>query len=457
MAIWKTMTPVSPNSSVVPFEPHPSNKYNSPMNPESPTVPLPHEDGPLSGYRVLDFADEKGQLSARLLGELGADVIKVEPPREGDPTRQNGPFFKGEQGPNTSLYWWAMNAGKRSITLQLKLAAGRELLANLIGLADIIIETNAPGEAAALGLDYASVSAANPAAILVSITNFGQTGPLASWASSDIVASAMGGHMHLNGDDEHGPVRTTAPQSFAQVNAQAAVGAMVALYARGVNEGLGQHVDVSMQEAMANAMDHAQQTWDIRKVNTFGPGLNRQGSGIRGGRYLFETADGWLTALQAGGLIGQNANSIIDWMDETGDARDLASDAWRLKLTTLTPLTPDEREYVEETMSLFCKPRKKEALVAEAQRRNAGWAPVFGPQEIVESKHLAARDFWIRVVHEDLGESFIYPGAPFKLEGTPWRQRGRAPQVGEHNEQVYSGLLGLDPAELRRLKLKMVI
>jgi crotonobetainyl-CoA:carnitine CoA-transferase CaiB-like acyl-CoA transferase len=82
---------------------------------------------------------------------------------------------------------------------------------------------------------------------------------------------------------------------------------------------------------------------------------------------------------------------------------------------------------------------------------------VFGPQEIVESKHLAERDFWIRVAHEDLGESFIYPGAPFKLEGTPWRQRGRAPQVGEHNEQVYGELLGLDAAELRRLKLKMVI
>ncbi len=91
MAISMMMTPASPNSSGVPFERHPANKYNSPMNPESPAVPLPHEDGPLSGYRVLDFADEKGQLCARLLGELGADVIKVEPPREGDPTRQNGP------------------------------------------------------------------------------------------------------------------------------------------------------------------------------------------------------------------------------------------------------------------------------------------------------------------------------------------------------------------------------
>lgn len=427
------------------------------MAPDAPPVPLPHPDGPLSGYRVLDLADEKGQLCARLLGELGADVIKVEPPGDGDGTRSNGPFFRGEQGTNNSLYWWAMNAGKRSITLQLKLEAGRELLRQLVAKSDIIVETDVPGEAKTVGLDYASVESANPAAILVSITNFGQTGPYAKWAATDIVGSAMGGHMHLNGDDEHGPVRTAAPQAFTQVNVQGAVGAMVALYARGVNGGVGQHVDVSMQEAMANAMDHAQQTWDIRGVNTFGPGILRQGSGIRGAQYLFETADGWLTALQAGGLIGPNSETMIDWLAETGEARDLDSPSWRQRLSALVPLPPEERRYVEETLAAFCKTRMKEDLVSAAQRRAAGWAPVFSPREIVDSKQLAARDYWIRVAHEDLGESFIYPGAPFKLEGTPWRQRGRAPHVGEHNQQVYSELLGLEAADLRRLKMRMVI
>jgi crotonobetainyl-CoA:carnitine CoA-transferase CaiB-like acyl-CoA transferase len=350
-----------------------------------------------------------------------------------------------------------MNAGKRSITLQLRLEAGREMLRKLIAQSDIIIETNAPGESAAYGLDYPSVSAANPGAVLVSITNFGQTGPYAGWAATDIVGSAMGGHMYLNGDDEHGPVRTTAPQAFTQVNAQGATGAMVALYARGVNGGIGQHVDVSMQEAMANAMDHAQQTWDIRKVNAKGPGIYRQSSGIRGGQYLFETADGWVTALQAGGLIGPRADSMIDWLDESGEARGLEAPAWRQKLTAMVPLQPEDRLFVEETLSLFCKPRQKEDLVAGAQARGHGWAPVFSPSEIVSSKQLAAREYWVRVTHEDLGESFIYPGAPWKLSETPWRQRGRAPHVGEHNQQVYGELLGLEPADLRRLKLKMVI
>lgn len=107
-------------------------------------------------------------------------------------------------------------------------------------------------------------------------------------------------------------------------------------------------------------------------------------------------------------------------------------------------------------MGAFCRTRQKEDLVAEAQRRGAGWAPVFSPREIVDSKQLAAREYWVRVQHEDLGESFIYPGAPFKLSETPWKQRGRAPHVGEHNENVY-GSLGMDAAELRRLKMKMVI
>jgi len=426
------------------------------MTADSPPIPFEHADGPLTGYRVLDLADEKGQLCTRLLAELGADVIKIEPPRDGDPTRQNGPFFRGEAEPDRSIYWWVMNAGKRSITLQLKLEAGREILRKLIAMADIVVETCVPGESASLGLDYASVSAANPGAILVSVTNFGQAGPYAKWAATDIVGSAMGGQMHVSGDPERGPLRSTAPQAFAQANVQAAVGAMTALYARAVNDGVGQHVDVSMQEALMVTMDHAGPTWDIRRVNTVGPGERRQNAGIVAGRYLFETADGWLTALQVGGLIGPKADPIIDWLAETGEAQGLDSPEWRARLVAGGPFPPQDREKIEATMQAFCRTRKKEELVAEAQRRGAGWAPVFSPREIVDSKQLAAREYWVRVHHEDLGESFIYPGAPFKLSETPWKQRGRAPHLGEHNEPVF-GLLGIDAAEQRRLKMKMVI
>jgi crotonobetainyl-CoA:carnitine CoA-transferase CaiB-like acyl-CoA transferase len=350
-----------------------------------------------------------------------------------------------------------MNAGKRSVTCELRLDAGRELARSLAEAADIVVETFVPGVAQDYGLDYASLAKRNPGVIVVSITNFGQTGPYSKLAATDIVGAAMGGHMFLNGDAEHGPVRTTAPQAYAQVNVQAAVGAMTALYARGVNGGVGQHVDVSMQEAVSNALDNAQATWDIRHVNVTGPGVRRNAAGVLAARYLFETADGWIAALQVGGLIGANASAIIDWLAAEGEARGLDSADWRAKLTSLQPLTEPERTYVEETLMRFCKSRNKEALVAEAQARAAGWAPVFSPSEVVESKQLAGRDYWVRVQHEDIGESFIYPGAPFNLSETPWSQRGRAPGIGEHNEQVYGELVGLEAAELRRLKTKMVV
>ena len=425
-------------------------------------MPLPHPTGPLAGYRVLDFADEKGQLCARVLGELGADVIKVEP-REGDPARSKGPYFRGEDSPELSLWWWTLNAGKRAVTCEMRLEAGRELARKLVAATDILVETWAPGHAPA-GFDYASLRKLNPGLVHVSITPFGSTGPYRDYHATDIVASAMGGHMHLNGDSEHGPVRTVAPQAVAQVNFQAAVGALVAIYARGVNDGVGQHVDVSMQEAMTNAMDHAQATYDIRGVNGWGPGIYRSASSQpgavekqNGAQYLFETSDGWLTALASGGLVGPTANTTIDWLAASGEAQGLDTPHWRAKLTSVAPPpSPDERLHAERILQEFLRSRPKVSLVEEAQRRNLGWAPVFSPRDIVDSSHLAARDYWVRVHHEDLGESFLYPGAPFRLTETPWQQRGRAPHLGEHNTEVY-GELGIGESELRRLKTRMVL
>ena len=418
-------------------------------------VPLPHPDGPLSGYRILDLADEKGQLCARVLGELGADVIKIEP-RAGDRTRANGPFFRDEEGRESSLYWWAMNAGKRSATCELRLDGGRDLFHRLVASADAIIETSAPGTAKDIGADPRTLAKVNPEAVVVSITNFGQTGPARNLPATDIVGSAMGGHMYLNGSDERGPVRTTAPQAYAQVNFQAAVGTVTALYARGVH-GIGQYVDVSMQEAMANAMDNAQQTWDILEINNRGPGSGRMVSGRVGPRYIYEASDGWVAALGMGGLIGPNSGAMIDWLDQTGEAGPLTAPHWRERLAVVQPLEPDEQDLLVGIMEKFCRTRRKDDLVREAQARAAGWAPVYSPREIVESDQLEAREYWVQVRHEDLGETFVYPGAPWKLSHTPWKQRGRAPHVGEHNEAVYGEVLGLEPDDIARLRRTMVI
>jgi crotonobetainyl-CoA:carnitine CoA-transferase CaiB-like acyl-CoA transferase len=232
---------------------------------------------------------------------------------------------------------------------------------------------------------------------------------------------------------------------------------MIALYARGVNGGLGQHVDVSMQEAVANAMDNAQMWWDIARVNLAGPGLRRNTQDYPTLDYLFEANDGWVAAQHAGGLMGPTSEAIIDWLAETGEDGGLASAEWRARLAVLAPLEDEERIAVNSVMAAFCRTRSKEELVAGAQARMAGWAPVYTPRELVDSAHLAARNYWIAVHHEDLGQTFLYPGAPARFSETPWMQRGRAPHLGEHNEAIYGDLLGLDEAERRRLRLKMVI
>ena len=155
--------------------------------------------------------------------------------------------------------------------------------------------------------------------------------------------------------------------------------------------------------------------------------------------------------------MGPNANQVIDWLAETGEANGLDGPEWRERLSSVGPWTDEERDVAEATLMAFTRTRPKEELVAQAQERALGWAPVFSPREIVDSKQLAARDYWVRVQHDDIGETFVYPGAPFLLSETPWQQRGRAPQVGEHNEAVYGGLLGLSAADLRALKMRMTI
>ena len=207
--------------------------------------------------------------------------------------------------------------------------------------------------------------------------------------------------MAVNGEDEQGPVRKTASQGYTQVNTQAMVGAMTALFARGTNGGVGQHVDVSMQEAAANALDNASATWDLLGINNRGPGLRRMVGGNIGARYLYETSDGWLAALSAGGLFGPNANTLIDWLDEHGEAEELVQPAWRERLSTMMPIAPEELLYLEERFAAFCARGKKLDLVAEAQRRGLGWAAVQSPSDLAAGDQLGARGLWTSVPHDD--------------------------------------------------------
>jgi benzylsuccinate CoA-transferase BbsE subunit len=231
----------------------------------------------LAPYRVLDLSDERGALCGRILASMGADVIKVEPPG-GAPLRGRGPFYRDEPGLENSLAWWALEANKRSLTLDIEHQRGRELLFRLAETADFFIESFAPGYLAASGLGYPELHARCPALVYVSITPFGQTGPRANWAASDITIQATSGHMYLNGEPDRSPVRLGVSAAYWHGGAEGAQAAMIAHHARR-RTGRGQHVDVSMQQAHIWTLLNTTMTWQLAKRQEIRGGSRRKERG----------------------------------------------------------------------------------------------------------------------------------------------------------------------------------
>ncbi len=225
---------------------------------------MPKSEHTLDPYRALDLTDEKGSLCGKILGDLGADVIKIEPPG-GDLSRNKGPFYKDIPHPEKSLFWLALNTSKRGITLNIDTSDGKDVFRRLVKSADFVIESFPPGDMEARGLGYKALCQVNPQVIMISISPFGQTGPHKDYKASDIVIMARGGLMYIYGDSDRAPVRISFPQAYLHAGAEAAVGAMMALYARRTT-GRGQHVDVSAQRSVASAMYNTRPFWDLNKV-----------------------------------------------------------------------------------------------------------------------------------------------------------------------------------------------
>ena len=201
-------------------------------------------EGFLEGYRILDLTDAKGHLCGRILGDMGADVIKIEPPG-GDPVRNRGPFYHDEPHPERDLNWFFANANKRGITLDLKTIDGLEIFKRLVGGAEVIIESFPPGYMEELGLDYASLIGIKPDIIFSSITPFGQDGPYAHYRVTDLVAASMGGMVYVHGDADRVPVRISVPHAYFLGSQHAAMGTITALYDRELT-GEGQLVETSI-------------------------------------------------------------------------------------------------------------------------------------------------------------------------------------------------------------------
>lgn len=410
----------------------------------------------LSSYRVLDLAEGQSLLCGRLLGDLGADVIKIEKPG-GDPARNIGPFYRDIAHPEKSLFWFAYNSNKRGITLNIETADGQEILRTLVKTADFIIESFPPGTMNRLGLGYDSLSKVNPSIIMVSITPFGQTGPYSGYASSDITLMALGGVLGLIGDPDRPPLRISLPQAFLHAASEAAAAALVALYYR-ARTGKGQYVDVAVQPSLIMVTVNAIPTWLLNHKNLQRSGAYRTGfAASTRQRLLWPCKDGLVAFYIIGGAFGARSNrALAQWMDSEGMADDFIRDMdW--DSLDFAVVTQEIQDRLEVATGKFFMTKTKRELAEAALEKGLSLCPVSTLRDLLESSQLEARDFWVEVEHSELRASITYPGAFAKLSETPLTTYRRAPLIGEHNEEIYINELGISRQELLTLKQSGVV
>ena len=409
----------------------------------------------LSLYLVLDLADEKGGLCSRLLADLGAQVIKVEPPG-GCPSRKLGPFFKDAPDARHSLFFWAYNAGKKGITLDLEAREGQALFRRLAKKAHFVLESFRPGYLESLGLGYEALARENPGLILASITPFGQEGPYRDFQGPDIVGMALGGAMFVTGDSDRPPLRPGFPQAYLMASADALAALLMAHYYR-QRSGRGQHIDVSIQQSVMWATINVRHWWET------GGAIIRRAGPLRGGRApgvfqrcIWPCKDGEVAFVLLGGSTGPRVNgALTEWMAQEGMADDFLR-AFDWKSFDMWQSGPEVFQRIEAQIARFFLAHTKEELYQGALGRHIYLFPMNRMEDLARDPQLQARGFWQRVEHPEAGP-VPYPGAFIRATAHPLKVQGRAPYLGEHNQEVFTVRLGLSPQELNGLKERGVV
>ena len=399
---------------------------------------------PLEGYRVLDLSGPLGVYCGKLMADMGADVIKVEPPG-GDPMRMVGPFIGQRPDPDRSLNWLHFNTNKRSITLDIGTPDGAGLLRRLARDADVLLETCRPGFLDGLELGYDALSRLNPGLVYVSITAFGQTGPYRDYAASDLVGFAMGGYMYVTGWPHTPPTRLWGSQAYHATSNRAYIATLIAVYHR-MNTGEGQYIDVSMQEAVAATTEHVNMAYHYGGASAVRCGFRHGGQFVA----TWRCKDGYAS-------ITTNTQKAWDelrgWMAEDGMVGDLMDE----KYDSLFVLRGDQSLHIEELIESWTLTHTRAEITGRGQGGHHPWGPVTTPEELLDNPQLWDRGFLMNVEHPGLGATLTYPGAPYIFSESPWKLRSTAPSVGEHNADVYGDELGLSPRELSELSRSGVV
>ena len=381
-------------------------------------------------------------MCGRILADLGADVIKVEPPG-GEADRLQPPFIGDVESRERSIPWLAANVNKRGVTCDLASPEGPALFARLAATARIVVESFRPGRLAELGLEDLLRDA-----IVVSITPYGQDGPLARVPGSDLEVTAASGSLWLAGEEGRPPVRTSQPQSPYWSGMYGALGALITLQSR-----VAQRVDVSAQAAMTTVHPPAPVWWDIARDEHARTGpflLGRSNVGSRF-RNLWACADGFLSFAIQGGPIGRHTGRMLaEWMAERGTAPAvIAAIDW--DRFDNTRLSQDQVDELEAAIAPFLLSLTKAEFFDGVVKRKMLGYPVSDASDSLADPQLRARDFWREISPAEGLPPLPFPGGFALFDGKRPEVRRPAPRVGEHNGEIYAAL-GVGPGELARLR-----
>ena len=389
----------------------------------------------LDDMRILDVTQfEAGPACTQALAWLGADVVKVERPGGGDAARNMGPFVRDEPHQDMSLPFLYLNTSKRGVTLNLKTEMGRSVALRLAAEADVVVENFSPRVMPSLGLDYDSIRGVNPDVIMVSISNFGQSGPYRNHKATEIVEYALGGMAYIFGSQDREPLVHAYNQAQFKAGTNGASAAAIAVFHR-MMTGRGDYVDLSIQESMTTALR------DTASVYTYQGGIKTRAATYTGEmpRGPIEAGDGYVVPIVFGG---------VDWADlsELLEAPALADEPF----STAEGRRDNARALRDEVERAIARHDADELFYAAHKRRGYIFGLVQDPAQLVDNPQYKHRGYFQDVDHPVAG-IFPYPGAPFEMSRTPWRARSPAPTLGQHNAEVF-GDLGLSQRDLVALR-----
>lgn len=396
--------------------------------------------GPLVNYRVLDLAGPPGLHCTKLLADMGADVIKIEPP-DGEASRRIPPFKDDVPHSETSLYHLHYNTNKRGITLNVKHPDGMAILLELVRKADVLIETYSAAQSEKLGLTYDPLSAINPRLVVASITPFGRTGPWRDYKGDDLTSIALGNLLYIAGEQSKEPIQPAGELGYGMAGTYTAFAIATALYHR-VKSGRGQQLDTSTHECAAHIAGYAIPHYSASGIKPKRANRESKEADLYD---PFAVKDGYVRFFI---VAREQWRRLVDWM-----GRPPAISGPEFEKTVYRRANP---AIVQAAIAEFCRGFTKEEMYEEGQRRRISVTPINTAGEFVECAQTKARDLFVEMDHPVVGKYPEYAGVP-RLTECPGAITRRAPLLGEHNREIYCDELGLESEDLAALYAAGVI